>query len=155
MSRSQSRKQRNAKLPAVDEQEMLRIAHRSCLKSFTISKRFSRQVESIALKALFTSAGELYLHIYGLLGKEIEAETQTKEVVSLPAEAAIDTQSGRAENDIERLEQATALDGYVLDLLRLIINRIDHDPIKIPLSSKIASLQILHDRMKELHDAYC
>lgn len=134
---------------------MLRLAHRNCLKSFALSKRFSRQVESIALKALFASAGELYLHIYGLLGQELKNQCNDIDIVPLPAEGAVDGRVNSAFNDLDRLEQVALLDAYVLDLLRLIINRINRESVKIPLSSKIASLQILHDRMKELHDAYC
>ncbi|MDX1694293.1 MAG: hypothetical protein R3208_11060 [Ketobacteraceae bacterium] len=133
-------------MASVDRLEMIQITQRCSLKSYVTHKRLSRDSKSAALKSLFARSTQLYLEIYGLLGRLLPASNNEAGLFSLPDFSLI----AGSDSDRSRLEKVSLLDAYVLDLLRLVITRIEDRNIRYPLSSKVASLQIIHDRMKEL-----
>ena len=131
---------------STDFLELLRLTRRSSLKSYATHKKLSRDTRSIPVTSLLLKASGLYLEIYGLLAGALTLDERRTNLRNLP-----DTSdSEKTCSDKERLQKAVFSDSYALDLLRLLITRLDDNELRYPLSSKVASLQIVHDRMKEL-----
>lgn len=129
-----------------DKEEMLAITTKYCLKNFVNQRQLSRQVENVHLQEVFRHSSALYLRIYGLLSQELNNGKRTTSYVDLPDISKPQLSRG----NVSILDQIVGLDAYALDLLRMVIMRVTDKAIRFHLSSKIASLQILHDRMKEL-----